>query len=286
MIEKRFEARIAEYDPKTPIDQELVLHEIMQQIVLASLASAGLFSRALFHGGTCLRLLYGTERFSEDLDFLLLETDPTFQWGPLLNQVHDDCRDQGIELEVQDRSRLDGAVKKAFLKTDSIGKLLVVELPHTRDRRRQIQIKLEIDTNPPVGSASEIRYLDFPVTVPVATQTLESNLALKMHALLCRTYTKGRDWWDFVWYLRRRITPTYDLLANALEQFGPWAGTRPCVDRAWCIEELRKRIDAIDWSIARNDIARFVPTSGQASLESWSTKFFRYQLERMADYMD
>jgi predicted nucleotidyltransferase component of viral defense system len=257
-----------------------------QQIVLASLAKHGLFSRAAFHGGTALRLLHGTDRFSEDLDFLLDAPDPSFRWEPLARRVGDDCRDQGIELEIQDRSRDEDAVKKAFLKTDSIGKLLLIRLPHSRNPRQKIRIKLEIDSNPPAGSTSEIRYLDFPVTVPIATQTLPAGFALKIHALLCREYAKGRDWWDFVWYVRRRVVPSYGLLASALDQQGPWAKTGPAVTGAWCLGALRDRVDSVDWALARQDVSRFIPASGQASIESWSAGFFRYQIERMAEYVN
>jgi predicted nucleotidyltransferase component of viral defense system len=285
VIEKRLEARIAEYGPQDSLHQELVLHEILQEIILASLAKAGFFSRAVFGGGTALRILHGTERFSEDLDFLLDVPDPGFRWEPLALRIRDDCRDQGIELEVQDRSRDVGAVKKAFLKTDSIGKLLVIALPHSRNPRQKIGIKLEIDTNPPSGSTSEIRYLDFPVTVPIAAQTLGSGFALKIHALLCRDYAKGRDWWDFVWYIRRRVVPDFALLASALDQIGPWAGSRPEVTGPWLLGVLRDRVAAIDWSLARQDVARFIPASGQASLAAWSAEFFRFQIDRLAEYI-
>lgn len=285
MIEKRLEARIAEYGPANSIHQELILHEILQGIVLASLAKAGFFSRAVFHGGTALRLLFGTERFSEDLDFLLDSPDRGFRWEPLALRIRDDCRDQGIELEIQDRSREDEAVKKVFLKTDSIGKLLIIALPHSRNPRQKIRIKLEIDSNPPSGSTSEIRYLDFPVTVPIATQTLTAGFALKSHALLCREYTKGRDWWDLVWYIRKRISPSYDLLANALDQQGHWANSRPKVTGPWFLEALRARVAEIDWPLARQDVARFIPASGQASIASWNAEFFRYQIDRLAEYI-
>lgn len=284
VIEKLLAARIAEYGPESSTHQERVLHEILQQIVLASLAKRGLFSRAVFHGGTALRLLHGTDRFSEDLDFLLDAPDPDFGWEPLIGGVREDCRDQGIDLEIQDRSRVDETVKRAFLKTDSIGKLLLIELPHSRNPRQKIRIKLEIDSNPPRGSTSEVRYLDFPVTVPIATQTLPASFALKMHALLCRQYTKGRDWWDFVWYVRRQVVPSHALLESALDQQGSYAGTRPSVTGAWILQALRDRVAAIDWQMAREDVSRFIPASGRASLESWDVGFFQYQIARMAEY--
>ena len=285
MIERRFEARIAEYGPRNAFEQELVIHELLQQLVLVSLAKSGLFSRALFHGGTCLRLLYGTDRFSEDLDFLLNEPETSFDWKSIAAQVREDCLAQGIGFEAQDRSRAGSAVKTAFLKTDSIGKLLLLDLPYSRPARGKIRIKLEIDTNPPAGSLGEIRYLDFPVTSPIATQTLESSFALKSHALLCRSYTKGRDWWDLAWYIRRRLEPSFELLANALAQQGPWANLSPPVGAQWFLEAMRQRVDAIDWPLARADIARFLPLRDQPSLDAWGVDFFRQQLARMEEYL-
>ena len=209
MMESLIEARIRELDPGNAVEQENALQEVMQAHVLASLARAGFFSHAAFQGGTCLRMLYRMNRFSEDLDFLLRKPNPHFRWAPYLNAVKEDCMQQNIHFELQDRSRRGAAVKAAFLKTDSIGKVLLLDLPFSRQESRKVKIKLEIDTRPPAGSASETRYLTFPVVSAVSTQTLESGLATKSHALLCRNYTKGRDWYDFVWYVGKRTGMNY-----------------------------------------------------------------------------
>ena len=136
------------------------------------------------------------------------------------------------------------------------------------------------------GSAQVFKAaFSIPLTVPIATQTLSAGFALKMHALLCRHYTKGRDLWDFVWYIRRRVIPNWDLLANALDQHGPWAGSRPEVTGPWLVAALRERFAEIDWRLARQDVARFIPASGQASLASWSAEFFGQQLDRLEEYI-
>jgi predicted nucleotidyltransferase component of viral defense system len=188
-----------------------VLQELMQHYVLASLSRAGMFSEAIFHG---------VSRFSEDLDFLLKRPDPGFRWNKYLEAVDRDCAQEGIEFGLLDKSAADNAVQKAFLKTDSIGKVLLLALPFERPNPRKIRIKLEIDTNPPAGSAFQTSYITFPGVAAVTTQTLPSGFGTKAHALLCRRYVKGRDWYDFVWYTSRKIKPDLELLQNALFQQG------------------------------------------------------------------
>ena len=198
MLDKVLSAKLREYGPENVIEQDNVLQELIQHYVLASLSRAGLFAEAIFHGGTCLRIVNGMNRFSEDLDFLLKRPDPGFRWQGYLEAVQKDCAQEDIALEVQDKAESSSAVRKAFLKTDSIEKLLTLDLPFERHHARKLRIKLEIDTNPPAGSVFTTSYITFPVTAPLTTQTLESSFALKLHALLCRSYVKGRDWYDLV----------------------------------------------------------------------------------------
>jgi predicted nucleotidyltransferase component of viral defense system len=285
MIEGLIEARVRELQPANAVEQENAIQEVMQAYVLASLARSGFFSHAAFQGGTCLRMLYGMSRFSEDLDFLLRRPNPRFRWQPHVTAVREDCAQQNLHFEVQDRSRAGAAVQAAFLKTDSIGKVLLLDLPFSRQASRKIKIKLEIDTNPPAGSTCDTRYLTFPVLSTITTQTLDSGFATKSHALLCRSYAKGRDWYDFVWYVGRRTGLNYRLLGNALRQVGPWAGQRIKVTRAWYIDALRARIDQIDWRQARADVARFVPAHEQEGLRVWSARFFAQLLAQLAAYL-
>lgn len=281
MLPKVLNAKIREYAPTNPVEQENVLQELMQHYVLASLSRAGLFAEAMFQGGTCLRIINGINRFSEDLDFLLKQPDPGFRWQKYLEAVREDCRREGFVFEVQDRNQADGAVRKAFLKTDSIGKILSLELPFERHRAGKIRIKLEIDTNPPAGSTFTTSYITFPVTAPLTTQSLESGFALKLHALLCRSYVKGRDWYDFVWYVARKTRPDSALLANALHQSGPWAGQQIMVTPSWLRENMAAAIRRIDWAAARQDVQRFLPLSEQEGLRHWGTDFFLHHLDRL-----
>ena len=131
------------------------------------------------------------------------------------------------------------------------------------------------------GSTFTTSYITFPVTAALTTQTLESSFALKLHALLCRSYVKGRDWYDFVWYVVRKVRPDLILLEHALEQQGPWARRRTSVTRSWMIETLRTVIGQVDWAVARQDIQRFLPLREQESLNLWDTAFFLYYVDLM-----
>ena len=268
MLSDVLQARIREYAPANAIEQENVLAELMQHYVLASLSRSGLFSTAMFHGGTCLRICHGMNRFSEDLDFLLKEPDRTFAWEPYLQRIAADCEAEGLGIEIQDKNQAVGAVRKAFVKTDSIGSIVTLDLPFARVASKKIRIKLEIDVNPPQGSSFETSYLSFPTTAPITIQTLSSGFGTKMHALLCRRYVKGRDWYDFLWYVARRTVPDLRLLTNALMQQGPWQGERVEVSNEWLLKTLRARIESIDWKVARDDVQRFLPLSEQRGLEA------------------
>ena len=283
MIEELLGERINDYAPTNALEQENVLQELMQHFVLAALSRAGLFSEAAFHGGTCLRILFGMNRFSEDLDFLLRQPTPDFAWAPYLEKTRRDCEEEGIVFEAQDRSDAGRAVRKAFLKTDSVGQLLTLTLPYSRNPRRKIKIKLEIDTNPPAGSHFQTGYITFPQTAAITTQTLESGFATKSHALLCREYTKGRDWYDFLWYISKATVPDFGLLGNALDQVGPWAGRKLRVTGGWYVDSVRQRIEEIDWDVARADVSRFVSAKEQQGLELWDSDLFMYHLNRLAE---
>lgn len=281
MLHKVLNTKLLEYAPANAVEQDNVLQELMQLHVLASLSRAGLFNEAVFHGGTCLRIVDGLRRFSEDLDFFLKQPNPDFHWQDYLNAVQKDCAWEGIAFEIQDKSKAETAVRKAFLKTDSIGKLLILDLPFERRQTRKIRIKLEIDIDPPSGSSFSTSYITYPVTAPLTVQTLESSFALKLHAMLCRTYVKGRDWYDFVWYVARKIQPNLDLLQNALRQNGPWKNQVVPSDPYWVRDQIKARIQSIDWEAARHDVQRFLPLRDQEGLRFWSVDFIGDQLDRL-----
>lgn len=287
MIKHVLEEKIKEFSIANVLDQENVLQELIQQYILASLSRSGFFSDAVFHGGTCLRIAYGMNRFSEDLDFFLKQVNPEFTWQKYLDRIYKDAVMEGIHFDIRDKSKSkpDTTVQKAYLNTDSIGKDFLLDLPFKRDNRKHIKVKLEIDTNPPSGSSYETRYITFPLTASITTQTLESGFGMKMSALLCREYTKARDWYDFIWYISKKIVPDLRLLQNALYQQGPWAGQKIQVGPEWVLENLKKRITQIDWESAQQEIQRFLPLEEQESLKLWGQEFFLHLLNLLSQYL-
>jgi predicted nucleotidyltransferase component of viral defense system len=281
MSTKIIQDRLDSYECNTALEEEQALREITQEVALAALGRTDFFKYAAFQGGTCLRIFYGTNRFSEDFDFLLKEPTKDFNLAPYLRNLSIELAAYGYKLETTDRSKADSTVKKAFIKDNSIGKVL--ELNHLRADRsmRKIRIKLEIDTNPPEGSDYEIKYLDFPFVSSATIQDLPSLFAGKIHALLCREYTKGRDWYDFIWYTGRGVHINYKFLASALKQQGPWQGQELKIDKEWTIKTLSKRIFTLDWREAKDDIRRFVRQNELASLKLWGEKLF---LDRLNNY--
>ncbi len=154
--------RLKEYSVANTLEQENVLQEIMQQYVLASLWRGKFFAHAAFHGGTCLRILCGMNRYSEGLDFVLKEASTLFEWRPYLERIKEDCRAEGIEFEVTDRGQLGKAVKKAFLKTDSIGQILNLELPYERHASRRSVSSSKWTLTPPAVRPSRRDTSTFP----------------------------------------------------------------------------------------------------------------------------
>lgn len=277
------QAKLLTYQCKTVLEQEHALKEITQEIALLALSRAGFFRIAAFQGGTCLRILYGLERFSEDLDFVLRAEDKTFVWNKYISNMHEEFIAYGFNLEVKDRAKYDSIVKTAFLKADSAGGILL--LKDIRTNQPKLKIKLEIDTHPPEGSLFENKYLDFPSPCSIQTQDLPSLFAGKCHALLCRNYTKGRDWYDFIWYIQRQTQINFTLLQNAIQQAGPWKDKHISVTRLWFLEKLKHKISAINWEETKQDVAPFLREKELIILEHWSEEFFLSCVEKLARYL-
>lgn len=273
--------RLRRYGATNPLEEENAVKEILQEIALYALWRSDFFDVALFQGGTSLRILHGLPRFSEDLDFLLRAPNPEFDWSPYLSGLIQVAAEFGVKLDAQPPARMDKAIHAALLKNDSIANQLDLSFAG-QDRRKAIRIKLEIDVNPPLGSGEATSFLDFPLDYEVRHQDLPSNFALKIHALLCRGFLKGRDWFDFSWYVSRDIAPNLSLLRNALIQAGPWKGDAAIpVDMEWLKAALSEAIAKIDWKAAGDDVARFLRPAELRSVELWSERFFLAKVEKL-----
>ncbi len=281
MSVRMIQDRLDRYDCHSTLEEEQALREITQEIVLAGLGRTDFFQRAAFQGGTCLRIFHGLNRFSEYLDFALHIPNAEFVLRPYLDALSRELTAYGYELEIDDRTKADRAVRMAFLKDDSVGKLLELAYRPASGPSRKLRINLEVDSNPPTGATVETKYLDFPFPSVVRVFDPASLFAGKIHALLCREYLKGRDWYDFIWYTARRTPVNYELLSSALSQLGPWQGQELTIDRTWCVEQLQTKTKATDWPHARDDVRRFLKPAELPSLELWGRNFFLAQAEKL-----
>jgi predicted nucleotidyltransferase component of viral defense system len=280
---KIIEDRLKEYTPVSTRDELNALKEITQEIVLCALARANFFKRAAFQGGSCLRIVHGLNRFSEDLDFILLSPDKTFVWEPFLKALQLEFKLYSLEFDVTDRSKADKAVKMAFLKENSFGKVFVFTHPRGPADKQTIKIKLEIDTNPPGGSEFEKNFITFPYAFSIVSQDLPSLFASKCHALLCRPYVKGRDWFDFVWYVSKKISPNYIHLTEAIDQEGPWKNQKTVITKDWLIDSLIEKVERIDWVNAKRDSENFLRERERESLNVWGREFFLAMIKKLSD---
>jgi predicted nucleotidyltransferase component of viral defense system len=264
-----------------PMERENALKEILQNIALYALWRADFFEVALFQGGTSLRILHGLPRFSEDLDFMLRMPDERFGWEKYLTPIQDTFEQFGLALTASSKDQMDKRIRAALIKDDSIANQL--DLAFTdQGHAKAIKIKLEIDVKPPPFSGETTTFLDYPLDHEVRHQDLASNFALKIHALLCRGFIKGRDWYDFGWYVAKGVSPNIPHLQAALQRSGPWAGQGDLmVDVAWLNASLGAAISAINWQDASGDVRRFLRAPEARSLDLWSERFFLAKLDKL-----
>jgi len=265
--------RLEGYRAGSALEEEQAVKEILQEVALYALWRAEFFHVGAFQGGTSLRILHKLPRFSEDLDFILLEPDAGFEWARYAKQTIAVLQEFGLKSEILDKARMDANVRQAVLKDDSVSRQLNLQF-YRGGTRATPKIKLEIDINPPAGSGFGYAYLDFPLDFEICHQDLPSNFALKIHALLCRPYVKGRDWYDFGWYIKQGIAPNLDHLQAALIQHGPWEGKAIAVTHEWVTDALGRKIATINWREAARDVERFLSTAERESLKLWSERFF------------
>lgn len=275
IIQKRLE----KYNPKSPDEEMNALKEITQEVALYSLYKAGFFQNTCFLGGTSLRILHGLDRFSEDLDFSLWKEEQDFSLDSYLDKAMVYMNAYGYDLSFDKKDLSDKAVQSRFLKDDSIKNVLTFK--HIQDARSKIKIKIEIDTNPPAGADRAVEYVKFPMDFPVAAYDLKSCMSGKIHALLCRPYVKGRDWYDFLWYTSEEVRPNLLFLKNALFQLGPWKNKVIELDEKFIKEELRKKVTSIDWDETKLDVRKFLKPEKTEILDLWSVEFFEKKLLKL-----
>lgn len=278
---KIIQHRLDSYSAANSIEEGQATKEIIQEVALYALWRADFFKVAAFQGGTSLRILHKLPRFSEDLDFMLKEPDPSFEWSGYLKGLLACFEEYGLKSEALSKGKMEQRIRKAIIKNNSVTSQLNLSFYSGRASQK-IQIKLEIDVEPPAGSGYAHTYLDFPTDHEVCHQDLSSNFALKIHALLCREFLKGRDWYDFNWYIKQGVKPNLKHLQNALIQYGPWQEQEELlVNLKWLKDALQEKINSVDWKTATDDVERFLNTTEQKSLSLWSTNFFLSKLGKL-----
>lgn len=276
------------YNCKTPEDYKNALKEIVQEITLLGLARQNFFSNAAFYGGTALRLCHGLNRFSEDLDFTLLKFDKNFSLKNYLKGVENELITYDLKVTAEQKNKTgQSSVESAFLKANTIEILLAIEgwekkkIPMNKNDK--INIKLEIDTEPPSPSGeTEIKYATLPIPFTYKVLTLPSLFAGKLHAVLCREYgsgrVKGRDYYDFIWYTNRKASIDIPYLKAKLIQSGHWNE-----GEEFNLNELKRllkeKFSKIDWKNAKKDVVPFIKDPFE--LEVWSKDFFLSLVDRL-----
>ena len=273
---------ISEYNPKNEEQILNALREIMQEVALAALSRTAFFEKAGFYGGTALRIFYGLDRFSEDLDFSLLQADESFTLEPYFSAIQTEFAALGMQVKIQEKQKK-SAIESAFLKTETLWKELVLEDIVTQvglKSNKVIKIKIEVDRNPPLGFKTEEKLLIRPFSFYVKCFTRPCLFAGKLHALLYRKWNnrvKGRDWYDFEWYIKKGIPLDVGHFFCRAKDSGDWKTERISAEQI--VEAIQNKIESVSFSSIREDLVRCVPDD--RSLSIWDAAYFHELVEKM-----
>ena len=267
-----YEKMLSAYDQSTDTARRNAVYEVSQQIVLAGLADGGFFDKAAFYGGTCLRIFHGLNRFSEDMDFTLLKEDNSFYFEHYFQPIIDQFALVGRKVEIKKKEKKSfGKVESAFLKDNTD----VYDLSFQTEK--SIRVKIEVDTIPPLKFTTEQKLLLQPKSFMTRCVTLPDLFAGKMHALAFRVWKnriKGRDWYDFEWYVRNGIPLDWNHLQERIRQFNGQEMT---------LEEfkttLRERLSGTDINRVKEDVLPFLNNPGE--LDIWTNDYFLLLADQM-----
>ncbi|MES2267487.1 MAG: nucleotidyl transferase AbiEii/AbiGii toxin family protein [Bacteroidota bacterium] len=268
---------LEEYRPANQQEAKDALREIMQDIALAGLSRTGFFEKAAFYGGTALRIFYGLDRFSEDLDFSLLAVDPEFSLAKYQDAIVNEFNALGMQVAIREKQKTNKTnIDSAFLKSETVWKELILEgiLPQSgMGQVANITIKIEVDREPPLGFETEEKLLLKPFSFYVKCLTLPNLFAGKMHALLFRkwgTNVKGRDWYDMEWYIRKGVALNLAHFVIRAKDSGDW--DKDTITEAEFRHLLKEKIDIVKMDYVIADIRRFI--RDPKVLDIWSPEYF------------
>lgn len=270
---------LKKYEINNTQDEINALKEIVQEIILCGLSRGGFFDVAAFYGGTALRIFYGLDRFSEDLDFALLKKDKDFDLSKYFKYVEKEAKTYGLNMKVELKNKnKQSNVESAFMKGDTLENIIKF-FPNEENKTRnqllkEIKIKFEVDINPPEGATYEIKYKLLPSPHQIRLYDNSSLFAGKIHAVLCRNWvnrTKGRDLYDYVFYLQRNISVNLVLLKNKLIESDVLKESDDFnIDVLKSM--LNKKFEQINFDAAKKDVLPFIKDA--SSLDIWSKDFF------------
>lgn len=273
------EEMLKRYDCRSLQEHDQALREILQEVALVGLWRGKFFEHAAFYGGTALRIFYGLDRFSEDLDFTLLTPNPDWNWQPFGEVIRNELSSFGFDVTFEEKEKkTQTAVKSAFLKTQTVQELMKIGV-HSDFLRgvhpdALIRVKVEIDTDPGLIYQCEQKFLSQPVAVSIKCVNEECLFAGKMHAALFRAWkgrVKGRDWYDWVWFIRRKVPLNLAL-------FSKLNGQERVLTREQFLQLAHDRIDKLDVPSAIEDIVYFV-RDHEAIKRTWSKEFFHHWID-------
>lgn len=263
---------LSAYDLTTEQQQRNAIFEVNQQIILSGLYHGGFFDVAAFYGGTCLRIFHGLQRFSEDMDFSLLSADKDFDFSKYFQPIIDTFSLVGREVEIKKKDKMNfGKVESAFLKDNT----KVYDISFQTEK--SIRIKIEVDTAPPMKFSTEQKLLILPNSFMTRCFTLPGLFAGKMHALVFRSWknrVKGRDWYDFEFYVRHGVSLNFTHLQERICQFnGEEMNFNEFKNR------LKERLATTDINQVKADVLPFVRDPKE--LDIWSNDYFSQLAEMM-----
>jgi predicted nucleotidyltransferase component of viral defense system len=278
-MDQIIEQMLKQYNTQTVIDKKNSIKEIVQEIALCGLSRAGFFKTAAFYGGTALRIFYGLDRFSEDLDFSLKTTNLSFDLAEYLPILEKEIRSYGLNFKIETKEKSnDSDIKSAFLKGNTKEHLVMFyadeKLARSIGLGELIKVKFKVDTNPPDYATFETKYRLLPIPYEVTLYDMPSLFAGKIHAVICRAWknrVKSRDLYDYVFYLSRGTQVNLAHITARLAQTGHISTERQ-VTIEDLKEMLRKRFENIDYAQAKQDVVPFIKNPN--ALDVWSADFF------------
>ncbi|MCF6213058.1 MAG: nucleotidyl transferase AbiEii/AbiGii toxin family protein [Flavobacteriaceae bacterium] len=275
---------IEEYNPQNEEEILYALQEIMQEITLAGLSRTDFFEKAAFYGGTALRIFYGLDRYSEDLDFSLLKPDSNFSIEPYFKAVLNEFKSLGLTVSIKEKKKTkQTAIDSAFLKAESIWQeiVLVDIIKETGVRsNKTLKIKVEVDRQPPLNFRTEEKLLLRPFSFYVKCFTKSNLFAGKMHALLFRKWqnrVKGRDWYDLEWYVKKGIPLDVNHFLTRAKDTNDWQDDN--ISNEQIIELLDSKIKSVSFSSIKEDVVRFIQNDDVLNI--WSPEYFKDLIEKI-----